>query len=157
MRSVPAPFGFFLCQFPSLCLNCWWAGLKLPAHRAGLPGKAFSFILCPLTPPIPLWRNGARSDQVSFQQKNPEVGISSVAILHFTKFSHEVKANLLPPEKTKEPAFNLLNKLSTLRFRLHLKMRCSSSILLNRSSPMGMLFETSVRWEGGIPPGELVF
>jgi len=30
----------------------------------GLPGKALSFILCPFTPPIPLWRDGARSGQV---------------------------------------------------------------------------------------------
>jgi hypothetical protein len=26
-------------------------GLKLAAHRAGLPGEEASFILCPLTPP----------------------------------------------------------------------------------------------------------
>jgi len=39
--------------------------MKLPAHRAGLPGKEVSFILCPLTPPIPLWRDGARSGQFS--------------------------------------------------------------------------------------------
>jgi len=32
--------------------------MKLPAPKAGLPGKVFSFILCPLTP---LWRDGARS------------------------------------------------------------------------------------------------
>ena len=25
--------------------------MKLPAHRAGLPGKVLSFILCPLIPP----------------------------------------------------------------------------------------------------------
>jgi len=25
--------------------------MKLSAHRAGLPGKEISFILCPLTPP----------------------------------------------------------------------------------------------------------
>jgi hypothetical protein len=53
--------------------------VKLPAHRAALPGhavasrmraKEVSFILCPpwsglidLTPPIPLWRDGARSGQ----------------------------------------------------------------------------------------------
>jgi hypothetical protein len=41
--------------------------VKLPAHRAGLPGKEVSFILCPLTPPIPLWRDGARSGQNDFQ------------------------------------------------------------------------------------------
>jgi hypothetical protein len=39
--------------------------VKLPARRAGLPGKEISFILCPLTPPIPLWRDGARSGQSS--------------------------------------------------------------------------------------------
>ncbi len=46
-------------------------GVKLPAHGAGLPGKEVSFILCPpwsglidLIPPIPLWREGARSGQV---------------------------------------------------------------------------------------------
>jgi hypothetical protein len=27
--------------------------MKLPVHRRGLPGKEISFILCPLTPPIP--------------------------------------------------------------------------------------------------------
>ena len=44
--------------------------MKLPVYRAGLPGKVLSFILCPpwsglidLTPPIPLWRDGARSGQ----------------------------------------------------------------------------------------------
>jgi RNA polymerase sigma-70 factor, ECF subfamily len=37
--------------------------LKPRAHRAGLPGKEISFILCPLTPPIPLWRDGVRSGQ----------------------------------------------------------------------------------------------
>jgi len=37
--------------------------VKLPAHMAGLPGEEVSFILCPLTPPIPLWRDGARSGQ----------------------------------------------------------------------------------------------
>jgi len=31
--------------------------VKLPAHRAGLPGKEISFILCPLTPPT---RRGLR-------------------------------------------------------------------------------------------------
>ena len=31
--------------------------VKLPAHRAGLPGKEVSFILCPLTPPT---RRGLR-------------------------------------------------------------------------------------------------
>ena len=38
--------------------------VKFPAHRAGLPGKEVSFILCPSTPPIPLWRDGARSGQL---------------------------------------------------------------------------------------------
>ena len=47
--------------------------VMLPAHRAGFPGtsvassmraKEVSFILCPLTPPIPLWRDGARSGQL---------------------------------------------------------------------------------------------
>ena len=38
--------------------------MKLPAHRVGLPGKEVSFILCSLTPPIPLWRDGARSGQI---------------------------------------------------------------------------------------------
>jgi len=47
-------------------------GVKLPAHRAELPGhavtsrmraKEVSFILCPLTPLIPLRRDGARSGQ----------------------------------------------------------------------------------------------
>jgi hypothetical protein len=28
--------------------------VKLHAHSAGLPGDEISFILCPLTPPIPL-------------------------------------------------------------------------------------------------------
>ena len=37
--------------------------VKLPAHRAGLPGKVLSFILCPFTPPIPIGRDGARSGQ----------------------------------------------------------------------------------------------
>jgi hypothetical protein len=32
-------------------------------RTAGLPGKVISFILCPLTPPIPLGRDGARSGQ----------------------------------------------------------------------------------------------
>jgi hypothetical protein len=32
--------------------------VKLPAHSAGLPGKEISFILYPLTPPIPLGRDG---------------------------------------------------------------------------------------------------
>ena len=35
--------------------------VKLPAHSAGLPGKEISFVLCPLTPPIPPKRDGARS------------------------------------------------------------------------------------------------
>jgi hypothetical protein len=35
--------------------------MKLPAYRQGLPGEEVSFILCPLTPPIPLWQDGARS------------------------------------------------------------------------------------------------
>jgi hypothetical protein len=39
------------------------ASLNLAAHRAGLPGEEVSFILCPLTPPIPLWRDEARSGQ----------------------------------------------------------------------------------------------
>jgi len=39
--------------------------VKLLAHRAGLPGKEISFILCPLTPPVPLWREGVRPGQKS--------------------------------------------------------------------------------------------
>ena len=42
--------------------------VKLPAHMAGLPGKEMSFILCPLTPPIPLWRDGARSGQHNYYE-----------------------------------------------------------------------------------------
>ena len=38
--------------------------VKLPVHRAGLPEKEISFILCPLTPPIPLWRDGALAGQL---------------------------------------------------------------------------------------------
>jgi hypothetical protein len=38
-----------------------YLGVKLPAEKAGLPGKEVSLILCPLTPPILLWRDGARS------------------------------------------------------------------------------------------------
>ena len=46
--------------------------MNLPAQRAGLPGHVVagrkranetSFILCPLTPPIPLWRDGALAGQ----------------------------------------------------------------------------------------------
>jgi len=39
--------------------------LKLPGHRPGLPGKEIPFQLCPLTPPIPLWRDGALAGQIS--------------------------------------------------------------------------------------------
>jgi hypothetical protein len=41
--------------------------VKLPARRAGLPGKEVYFILCPLTPPIRLWRDRARSGQKDFE------------------------------------------------------------------------------------------
>ncbi len=37
--------------------------VKLPAHRAGLPGNVITFLLCPFTPPIPLGRDGAHSGQ----------------------------------------------------------------------------------------------
>jgi len=44
--------------------------VKLPAHRAGLPGKVISYHIVPFLPagrqgppPIPLWRDGARSGQ----------------------------------------------------------------------------------------------
>ena len=37
--------------------------VKLPAHRAGLPGEEVAFMLCPSAPPIPLWRDAARSGQ----------------------------------------------------------------------------------------------
>jgi hypothetical protein len=39
--------------------------VKLPAHRAGLPGKEISFILCPLTPPT---RRGLWG---TYRSKNP--------------------------------------------------------------------------------------
>jgi hypothetical protein len=49
--------------------------VKLPAHpvrtgqaRRSYPGKEISFILCPLTPPIPLWRDGARSGQHNYDE-----------------------------------------------------------------------------------------
>ena len=52
--------------------------VKLPAHRAGLPGKEFSFILCPLTPPT---RRGLRGTFRSrfrrgdhFDPTGPETG-----------------------------------------------------------------------------------
>jgi len=35
--------------------------VKLPGHRPGLPGKVIFFHVVPLDPPIPLWRDGARS------------------------------------------------------------------------------------------------
>ncbi len=37
--------------------------VKLPARRAGLPGKVLSFILCPFTLPIPIGLDGVRSGQ----------------------------------------------------------------------------------------------
>jgi hypothetical protein len=36
---------------------------KLPGHKPGLPGNEISFLLCPLTPPIPLERDGALAGQ----------------------------------------------------------------------------------------------
>jgi len=32
-------------------------------RRAGLPGKVLASILCPFTPPVKFWRDGARSGQ----------------------------------------------------------------------------------------------
>jgi len=37
---------------------------EAPRPQAGLPGEEVSFILCPLTRPIALWRDGARSGQI---------------------------------------------------------------------------------------------
>ena len=60
----------------------------LPSSRkAGLPGHAvasrrrakeisFILLLCPLTPPIPLWRDGARSGQATNDPVLPLVIIS---------------------------------------------------------------------------------
>ena len=45
--------------------------VKLPAHSAGLPGNDLLFKLCPLTPPIPLGRDGARSGQSATIMRHP--------------------------------------------------------------------------------------
>jgi hypothetical protein len=57
--------------------------VELPAQRAGLPEKEVSFILCPLTPPIPLWRDGARLGQSSNFKLNPKVKNKKFSILEF--------------------------------------------------------------------------
>jgi hypothetical protein len=38
---------------------------EAPRASAGLPGKEISFILCPLTPPIPPKRDGALAGHVT--------------------------------------------------------------------------------------------
>lgn len=45
------------------CLSTLFPYVKLPTHRARLLGKEISYILCPLTPPIPIERDRAHAGQ----------------------------------------------------------------------------------------------
>jgi hypothetical protein len=56
-RQEGAVFPSKIMFVKSVEIDKTMSNVKLPAHKAGLPGKEISFILCPITPPT---RRGLR-------------------------------------------------------------------------------------------------
>jgi hypothetical protein len=77
LGTIPATTAFFLIDdrihgYFKFQISNYKSQSKNHAHRTGLPGKVISFYIVPpwsglidLTPPIPFWRDGARSGQKS--------------------------------------------------------------------------------------------
>jgi hypothetical protein len=51
--------------------------VKLPAHRAGLPGEEISLILRPLTPPTRRGLRGTFRSNVKAQGSNPKIKVKA--------------------------------------------------------------------------------